>query len=398
MGEIDAQAEDFRAGARAWIEENFPRSLAFKNPVPYQNDAPYAEADPDFRLWRDRLAEKRWGAPGWPVAFGGAGLDPASVRVINEEMTRIGAFSPMRMTGLTMLGPTLMEYGTPEQQAQHLPPIARGEVRWCQGFSEPDAGSDLAALQTKCIDMGDHWLVTGQKIWTSGANHADWCFALVRTDTARKQGGISFLLIDMKSPGIDTRPIVLISGSSHFCEMFLNDVKVPKENIVGAVNGGWSVAKRLLQFERDSLSEGRGEGPSLLPLAQEQVGVDDKGRIADPDLRTRLIRHEMRARAYTLTLNRKAAETKARGAGDGTVAVIKNLGSDVGQTRYELAVEILGDQGLGWEGEGYTPQELDATRQWLHSKAYSIYGGSYEIQNNIAAKRVLNLPDPAPAR
>jgi acyl-CoA dehydrogenase len=398
MAEGDAQEGEFRANVRAWMEENFPRSLAFKNPVPYQNDAPYAEADPDFRLWRARLAEKRWGAPGWPVEFGGAGLDAAGVKIINEEMARIGAFSPMRMTGLTMLGPTLMEYGTPEQQARHLPPIARGEVRWCQGFSEPGAGSDLAALQTKCIDMGDHWLVTGQKIWTSGANHAEWCFALVRTDTSRKQGGISFLLIDMNSPGIDTRPIVLISGSSHFCEMFLNDVKVPKENLVGRVNEGWGVAKRLLQFERDSLSEGRGEGPSLLPIARAQIGVDEGGLIANADLRTRLIQHEMRARAYTLTLQRKAAEAKAQGAGDGTVPVIKNLGSDVGQTRYELVVEILGDRGLGWEGEGYAAGELEATRQWLHSKAYSIYGGSYEIQNNIAAKRVLNLPDPAPAR
>jgi alkylation response protein AidB-like acyl-CoA dehydrogenase len=398
MAEGDAQSDDFRTKVRSWIEENFPRSLAFKNPVPYQNDAPYAEADPDFRLWRSRLAEKRWGAPGWPVEFGGAGLDDAKVRIIHEEMVRVGAFSPMRMTGLTMLGPTLMEFGTVEQQAQHLPPIARGEVRWCQGFSEPGAGSDLAALQTKCIDMGDHWLVTGQKIWTSGANHSEWCFALVRTDTSRKQGGISFLLIDMKSPGIETRPIVLISGSSHFCELFFNDVKVPKENIVGRVNEGWSVAKRLLQFERDSLSEGRGEGPSLLPMARAYVGVDKDGRLADPDLRARLIRHEMRARAYTLTQTRKAAEAKARGVGDGSVPIIKNLGSDVGQTRYDLVREILGDRGLGWEGEGYEPAELDSTRQWLHSRAYSIYGGSYEIQNNIAAKRVLNLPDPAPAR
>ena len=398
MSERDPQLESFRTDARAWIEASFPASLAFKNPVPYQNDAPYAEADPDFRLWRERLAEKRWGAPGWPVEYGGAGLDPAQVRIINEEMARAGAFSPMRMTGLTMLAPTLMEFGTPEQKAQYLAPIALGQVRWCQGFSEPGAGSDLAALQTRCVDMGDHWLVSGQKIWTSGANHADWCFALVRTDTSRKQAGISFLLIDMKSPGIETRPIVLISGSTHFCEMFLDDVKVPKENLVGRINEGWGVAKRLLQFERDSLSEGRGEGSSLLPFTEAHIGRDEAGRVADADLRARLIRHEMRAQAYTLTVRRKAAEGKAQGGADATVPVIKNLGSEVGQERFELMMEMLGEQGLGWEGEGYGSDELEATRQWLHSKAYSIYGGSYEIQSNIAAKRVLELPDSAPAR
>jgi len=398
MSERDPQLESFRANARAWIEANFPASLAFKNPVPYQNDAPYAEADPDFRLWRERLAERKWGAPGWPAEFGGAGLGAEQVRIINEEMSRIGAFSPMRMTGLTMLAPTLMEYGTPEQKARHLPPIARGEVRWCQGFSEPGAGSDLAALQTRCLDMGDHWLVSGQKIWTSGANHADWCFALVRTDTSRKQGGISFLLIDMTSPGIETRPIVLISGSSHFCEMFLDEVKVPKENIVGRVNEGWAVAKRLLQFERDSLAEGRSEAPSLLPLARAHVGTDESGRIADLDLRGRLIGHAMRAQAYSLTVRRKAAEGRVQGGADDTVPVIKNLGSEVGQERFELVMEILGNQGLGWDGEGYGADELEAARQWLHSKAYSIYGGSQEIQNNIAAKRVLGLPDSAAAR
>ncbi|TVV77290.1 acyl-CoA dehydrogenase family protein [Sphingomonas solaris] len=387
----------FRAEARAWLEANFPPSLAYRNPVPYQNDAAFAEADADWQVWRDRMAAQRWGAPGWPVVYGGAGLDAGDVRILAEEMARIGAFNPMKMTGYTMLGPTLLEYGTDAQKAAHLPGIAAGRVRWCQGFSEPGAGSDLASLQTRCTDEGDHWLVEGQKVWTSGANHADWCFALVRTDTSAKQRGISFLLIDMTTPGVETRPITLISGSSHFCEMFLNAVRVPKDNLVGRINEGWGIAKRLLQFERDSLSEGRGGGASLLPLARERLGVDAQGRIAEPDVRARLIRHAMRVQAYNLTRARIGAGIKAGIPGDAMVPVLKNLGSDVAQDRADLMLELLGEQGLGWTGQGYGETEIEAARQWLHSRAFSIYGGSYEIQNNIAAKRTLGLPD-APVR
>ena len=384
----------FRADARAWLAENFPPSLAFKNPIPYQNDAAFADGDADWRLWRVRMAGRCWGAPGWPQVYGGAALDGDDVRILAEEMTRIGAFNPMKMTGYTMLGPTLLQYGTEAQKAAHLPGIAAGRVRWCQGFSEPGAGSDLASLQTRCVDAGDHWLVDGQKVWTSGANHADWCFALVRTDTAAKQRGISFLLIDMTSPGVETRPITLISGSNHFCEMFLNGVQVPKDNLVGKVNEGWGIAKRLLQFERDSLSEGRGEGESLLPLARARIGVDAAGSIAEPDVRTRLVRHGMRAHAYNLTMARIGAGAKAGMSTDTMVPVLKNLGSDVAQERADLMLELLGEQGLGWAAPGYSEKEIEAARHWLHSRAFSIYGGSYEIQNNIAAKRTLALPDP----
>ncbi|AZI35316.1 putative acyl-CoA dehydrogenase [Caenibius tardaugens NBRC 16725] len=388
----------FRSEARTWLEANFTPSLAFKNPVPYQNDAAFAEADADWRLWRDRMAKQRWGAPGWPAIYGGAALEGGDVRILDEEMARIGAFNPMKMTGYTMLGPTLMEYGTDAQKARHLPGIATGQVRWCQGFSEPGAGSDLASLQTRCRDAGDHWVVDGQKVWTSGANHADWCFALVRTDAAAKQRGISFLLFDMRSPGVETRPITLISGSTHFCEMFLNAVKVPKDNIVGRVNEGWGIAKRLLQFERDSLSQGRGEGASLLPLAQARIGVDEAGRIAEPDVRARLIRHNMRAQAYNLTIARIGMEAKSGISTDSMIPVLKNLGSDIAQERADLMRELLGEQGVGWSSPGYSEEEIAATRHWLHSRAFSIYGGSYEIQNNIAAKRTLALPEPQQPR
>ncbi len=389
-----SQDQAFAATAAHWLAENFPPSLAYKNPYPYINDADAAAADPDFRLWLRRVVAKGWGAPSWPVEYGGGGLTPVQDQILAREMVRIGAFNPNRSYGQMMLGPTLLEYASEQQKARFLPPIARAEVRWCQGFSEPGAGSDLASLQTRCVTDGDAWRVNGQKIWTSNAHQADWCFCLVRTDTSRKQGGISFLLIDMRSPGIEVRPIVLISGTRHFCEVFLTDVRVPKENLVGELNRGWEIAKRLLQYERDSLAGNRAELPGLAEMAKEHLGVDAQGRICDPCLRQRLILNAMRAEAYVQTFRRAAVET--RGGGVSTaVSVLKNLGAALSQERAELAADILGNQGLGWAGEDFTGEQLEATRAWLHSRAYSIYGGSQEIQNNIVAKRVLGLPDPA---
>ncbi len=388
----DIMASGFREEAAGWLAANFPPALAFKNPQPYLTDGGYADADADFCLWLRRIADKGWGAVTWPVIYGGAGLTVAHERIIGEEMARIGAFNPNRSYGMMMLGPTLLEFASEEQKLRFLPPIARGEARWCQGFSEPGAGSDLASLQTKCVDQGDHWLVNGQKIWTSGANHAHWCFCLVRTDTTRKQGGISFLLIDMATPGVEARPITLISGTTHFCEVFLTDVKVPKENMVGALNGGWTVGKRLLQFERDSLAGNRAEATPLTELARHYVGTDGQGRIANSDLRARLIRNGIRAQAYSHTVRRAGAETKA-GLKTIAVSALKNLGAEVSQERADLIVEIMGNAGLGWEGQGFTAEEIEATRAWLHSRAFSIYGGSHEIQNNITAKQTLGLLD-----
>ncbi len=388
----DPALDAFRADAAAWIKANFPPSLADKNPQRFLTDGAYADADADFQLWLQRVVAKGWGAPTWPVEYGGAGMSAAQAGIIAEEYARAGAFNPNRSYGEMMLGPTLLEYGDEVQKRRFIPPIAHGEVRWCQGFSEPGAGSDLASLQTKCIDGGDHWIVTGQKIWTSGANHADWCFCLVRTDTSAKHNGISFLLIDMHSEGVDARPIELISGSTHFCEVFFNDVKVPKDNMVGGLNQGWAIGKRLLQFERDSLANNRAEAISLLPLAKKYLGVDEKGRIADADLRQRVLNNDMRARAYAQTMRRTAQDLKSNEGVSAAVSVLKNLGSDISQERAELVVEILGNLGLGWAGEDYSSDEIEATRAWLHSKAFSIYGGSHEIQNNITAKRVLGLP------
>jgi alkylation response protein AidB-like acyl-CoA dehydrogenase len=401
-----ADLDAFRQEARGWLEANFPVSL--RDPE-VAVDAESADAPTgDAALWKQRMGEKGWGVPTWPAAYGGGGLSRAEATVLGEEMARIGARNPIGGMGVIMFGPTLLEYGTEEQKQRHIPPIVRGELRWCQGFSEPGAGSDLASLQTKAEDKGDHWLVNGQKIWTSGAHLADWCFCLTRTDPSKKHEGISFLLIDMTTPGVEPRPILLINGTTPFCETFFTDVAVAKENVVGPLNGGWTIAKRLLQHERQGISgantgggtppPGTLSGPPLTELATTYIGVGDDGRLADGDLRTRLTRHLMEERAFQLTGQRAAAETRSNQGPSAVSSVLKNVGSQVRQERAELAVEILGGQGLGWSGEAFSPDELAATRVWLRGKSGTIAGGSQEIQNNIISKRILGLPEVTQAR
>jgi acyl-CoA dehydrogenase len=384
--------DEFRLEARAWLAENFPPALAGVNGLIFQSDARAAAESADFQRWREAMADKGWGVPTWPKRFGGADLSEAQGKIIGEELAALGGFNPIRSFATMMLGPTLLEFGTEEQKAQHLPPISRHELRWCQGFSEPGAGSDLASLKTRCTDMGDHWLVDGQKIWTSGADQADWCFALVRTDTSVKQGGISFLLIDMKTPGVDPRPIVLISGSTHFCEVFFSDVKVPKGNMVGGLNQGWAVAKRLLQHERSNISTVRSDMAPLAQLAHRHAGTDGEGRIADADLRGRLVSNAMRQDAYARMLVHFAEEA-SNGGPSNRVSVSKNLWSTIAQDRAELAIEAMGYDGLAWSDQGYCAEEAEAMRAFLHARAFSIYGGSYEVQANITAKRSLGLPE-----
>jgi alkylation response protein AidB-like acyl-CoA dehydrogenase len=296
--------------------------------------------------------------------------------------------------GTSMFGPTLLEYGTEAQKKRHIPPIVRGELRWCQGYSEPGAGSDLASLQTKCEDAGDHWKINGQKIWTSGAQYADWCFCLVRTDTSKKHEGISFVLINMRQPGVETRPIKLIAGNSPFCETFFTDARAEKDDMVGPLNGGWTIGKRLLQHERSGQGGGRMmAGADVVSLAKRYIGLDDKGRIADADLRTRIAKHLIDARAHSLTLQRAAEEAKGNINPSATTSVMKNSGTWIGQEKAELTLEIMGSQGLGWEGEGFADDELQAVRTWLSGKATTIFGGSQEIQSNIVSKRILGLPE-----
>ena len=395
MADFGGDVTGFREEAREWIEANLPPRMRGQAEGMADTVMRGRNDDPDLDLWRRRLAEKGWGAPTWPKQYGGGGLDPADARVLAQELAKVGAPNPMAGMGTSMFGPTLLEYGTEDQKQRHIPPICRGEVRWCQGYSEPGAGSDLAALSTKCEDAGDHWVVNGQKIWTSGAQWADWCFCLVRTDTSRKHEGISFVLLDMHQPGVETRPIKLIAGSSPFCETFFTDARVEKTDMVGPLNGGWTIGKRLLQHERGGQGGGRmlGAGKALPDLAREYVGVDAHGRIADTDLRARVANHLMDARAHTLTMQRAAAEAKGNQNPSAVTSIMKNSSTRIGQEKAELTLEIMGAQGLGWEGDAFADDERAAVRGWLSGKAWTIFGGSAEIQNNIISKRILGLPD-----
>jgi alkylation response protein AidB-like acyl-CoA dehydrogenase len=394
--------ERFRSVARAWLEENFPKSLAGKGAALAGAEGALA-LSADAIVWRKRLGEKGWGTPTWPQELGGGGLTQAQAGVLQAETRRIGAFNIIQLVtglGVTMVGPTLLEYGTEDQKRRHIPPICHGDYCWCLGYSEPNAGSDLASLSTRAQDAGDHWIVTGQKIWTSGANHSDWCGALVRTDPkVKKHHGISFLLINMHQSSVQTRPIKLIAGASPFCEMYFNGARAEKDDLLGKLNDGWNVGKRLLQHERASqtggvdLTGGGIRSDSLPDIAKRYIGTDAQGSLADPDLRMRLAKHLMEAQAHALTLQRVLAESRGNPQVSDAASILKNVATTVAQTRAELLLEIMGYRGLGWEGDGFAADELAAARNWLASKAMSIYGGSFEIQNNIISKTILGLPE-----
>ncbi|MBI1328569.1 MAG: acyl-CoA dehydrogenase [Alphaproteobacteria bacterium] len=396
-----ADLEKFRSETRAWLQANCPASMRGDAPGITDDDGmvwggrKQVFKNPDAKLWLDRMAERGWTAPTWPKEYGGGGLSRDEAKVLQQEMAKLRCRPPLFSFGLWMLGPVLLEYANEEQKKEHLPKIVRGEIRWCQGYSEPGAGSDLAGLKTKCEDKGDHYLINGQKIWTSYADQADWIFCLVRTDTTKKHEGISFILFDMTSPGVEPRPIKLISGSSPFCETFFTDVKVPKKNLVGKLNGGWEIAKRLLQYERQNISSGGfggGSGVELEDVAKEYVGEDD-GKLADADLRARIAAHRMDARAFALTVRRVEEESKAMKGPSPAVSVIKYMAAKLNQDRTELLVEALGTQGLGWEGEGFDTAGIAAMRAMLRAKGNSIEGGTSEVNLNVVAKRVLGLMD-----
>jgi alkylation response protein AidB-like acyl-CoA dehydrogenase len=390
--------DDFRGELREWLEANCPPSMRTPmTPDEYPGGGRRAEfANPDTRLWLDRMAERGFTAPTWPTEYGGAGLDAPRHRVLMDELRRLNARPPLVGMGLSMIGPALLEFGNDEQKSEHLPSIARGDIWWCQGYSEPNAGSDLASLRTAAVEDGDDYIVNGQKIWTSGADKADWMFCLVRTDPkAPKHQGITFILFDMTTPGVTVKPILLISGLSPFCETFLEDVRVPKRNVVSEVGQGWTVAKRLLQYERTSIG-GIGGGQrttTLEELAAEYAGTDN-GRIADADLRMSILRHRMNDRAFALTV-RRAQETAAAGVAPGAESsMFKYYGTEQNKGRFELMLAAAGTRGLGWgRADPFSLAELDITRGWLRSKGNSIEGGTSEVQLNIIAKRVLGLPD-----
>ena len=389
---------EFRQDTRNWLEANCPERARGPGPIA-TGSTKVRIGDRDTRLWLDRMVEKGWTAPTWPVEYGGGGLSTDQYMVLIEEMRRINARAPLAGMGVSLIGPTLLEFGTEDQKRRHLPRIVRAEVAWCQGYSEPNAGSDLASLQTRAVDNGDHYVVNGSKIWTSGAQIADWIFVLVRTNPdVPKHEGISFVLMDMTQEGISVKPIRLISGESPFCQTFFDNAIAKKEDLVGELNKGWTVGKRLLQHERGSMASlvgggaTRDAGPSLEQEAKSYSGTLD-GKIADAKLRSRVVTANINGHAFQLTQRRTVEETEDGNTPGPQTSIFKMYGTELQQERSQLFVEMRGYDGIGWVGPEFSSRNIGDTRVWLAGRAASIYSGSNEIQRNIIAKRVLGLPD-----
>ncbi len=392
-----AALDAFRRETREWLEANCPPEM--RQPVADETDVCWGGRNWKFKneaqkVWLERMAERGWTVPEWPKAYGGGGLSKDEARVLREEMAALNCRSPLTSFGISMLGPALLKYGSEAQKQEHIPKIVRGEIRWCQGYSEPGAGSDLASLKTRAEDKGDHFLVNGSKIWTSYGDKADWIFCLVRTDfNVKKQAGISFLLFDMESPGISTSPIRLISGYSPFTQTFFDNVKVPKDNLVGELNKGWTIAKYLLTHERNMIGGmglGLRVGGSLTvsQLAVKNIGLA-AGRLAEGALRSEIARFEMDAQAFALTMRRVQAEAKAGNETGAMSSMLKYYGTELNKRRAELMMSVTGTESLKF---GDAPSEGDLAPIWLRTKANSIEGGTSEIQLNIIAKNVLRLP------
>lgn len=388
----------FREETRSWLETNCPKEM--RNLSFHWEDAHEIYSTAEAETWREKMAKKGWIAPTWPTEYGGGGLNREQAQILSQEMSRIKATAASSGMGLAMIGPTLLEFGTEEQKQRHLPKICNGTVHWCQGYSEPGAGSDLASLQTRAVLEGDHFVINGQKVWTSGAQYADWMFALVRTDPdAAKHDGISFVLLDMHQDGITIKPIQLISGSSPFCETFLDDAIARRDDLVGELNKGWTVGKRLLQYERSGIGGLSGGGRQkkktmheLAIVAKKYTG-ESNGKVADKDAREKVLSHTMTEKAFQLTAQRVMQESQSGKTPGATTSIFKLVGSNLARNGAELKSELMGIDGLGWEGKGFEEQELNATRSWLSARAVTIYGGTNEVQMNIIGKRVLGLPE-----
>jgi len=392
--------ENFRTQVSQWLAEHCPDSARGKGEI-VTIGSKRPMKDPSLLQWRHSLGAKGWTVPTWPKEYGGGGLDNDEAGVLYEELARINAKLPMHGMGVSMIGPTLLEYGTEEQKKLHIPGIASGDVSWCQGYSEPGAGSDLASLRTKAEDKGDFFEVNGQKIWTSGAQFADWIFALVRTDfDVPKHEGISFVLMDMSQAGVSIKPIKLISGSSPFCETFFDNAIAKKTDLVGQLNRGWTVGKRLLQHERSGQG-GLGQAgarrvvpePKLAEVAKQYVGVDSTGKIADSQARREVTQFAMDRASFKLTQKRAREENESGQTMGEATSIFKLVGASWSRDTSDLLCKLRGSQGYGWEGEGFDKKEIESTRDFLSARAHTIYGGTNEVQLNIIAKRVLGLPE-----
>ena len=389
-----SEHEKFRKSCRTWLEKNCPQDMR----TAAKSDEDICWGGRNFRFknktqkkWMERMVAKGWTVPTWPKEYGGGGLSKAEAKILDQEMRRIKARPALQSFGIWMLGPALLKFGNDAQKKEHLTKIARGEIRWCQGYSEPGAGSDLAALATKCEDKGDHFLVNGQKVWTSYADKSDWIFCLVRTDPkASKHNGISFVLFDMESPGVEARPIKLISGKSPFCETFFENVKVRKDNLIGELNKGWTIAKYLLTHEREMIGAlGRDTRPTSEIIAGT-LGLEN-GKLADPMLRAKVAEVEIDEWAFKMTMGRKLAEAKAGASLGADSSMLKYYGTELNKRRFELMMDGAGHEGLEWQGENSNDGEL--ARGWLRTKGNSIEGGTSEVQLNIISKHILKLPN-----
>ena len=400
MSDTAAQLETFRSETRIWLEANCPAEM--REPVRDEDDIYWGGRNAKFKSdaqksWFEACVAKGYTVPAWPKAYGGAGLDAPKAKILREEMSRIGARPPLSSFGIWMLGPALLHFGTEGQKQRFLNEIARGEIRWCQGYSEPGSGSDLVSMQTYGEDKGDHWVVNGQKIWTSYADEADWIFCLVRTDKSNKYKGITFMLFDMAGGGVTTKPILLISGNSPFCETFMDDVKVPKsygEDVpafVGEVNRGWDVAKYLLGHEREMISgAGGGDRNAAIGSAMQRRAAEEGGAL-DPVLRAEMAQFDVDALAYAAMGEKFLDEIKVGKAHPAQPNMMKYVGTELNKRRHELMMSAGGSTALEWNSEetkgGKQP------RDWLRTKANSIEGGTSEVMLNVISKRILELPD-----
>lgn len=385
----------FRAEVREWIERCVPAALkGLRQGIVQAPELSQEEKRPLI----EALEKKGWLAPLWPKEYGGAGFDLAQSIIFNEECGEAGVHIH-RSNGINMLGPILIRYGTAEQQKQFLEPIKRNEMVWAQGYSEPQAGSDLAGLQVSAEVGDEHFIVNGQKIWTSRAHIADWIFMLVRTDAnaKRKQDGISFILADMKTSGIEARPIITMDGFHHFNEVFFDNVKVPRENLVGELNEGWNVAKALLGHERFNHYS---SDPIVLSKAIENLkstareAADGEGVIWDkPNLRRKVVEMDMDVDCLRYTRFRALTKMQRGEAPGPETMLFKLFGSVLNQRIVALEQEVAGPMGVVWDDSTHGDGEGHLGRHGTNIRAATIRGGTTEVQLNIISKRVLGLAD-----
>ncbi len=387
----------FRDEVRAFLDEKLPKDIASK----VKNSQHLGKED--TIRWQKILNEKGWMAMHWPTEHGGTGWSPIQKHIFEEECAEYGAPTVLPF-GVNMVAPVLIKFGTDEQKQKYLPPILSSDVWWCQGYSEPGAGSDLAGLKTKAVREGDHYVVNGQKTWTTLGQHADWIFCLVRTDpNAKKQEGISFLLIDMQTPGITVRPLITLDGEHEVNEVFFDDVKVPVENLVGEENKGWTCAKYLLTFERTGIA-GVGQSKAALKHLKKvarKVQQNGKPLIEDPLFRNRLADVEMELMALEMTNLRTVAAAQAGGVPGAESSFLKIMGTELRQEITDLFRRAAGPYAqpflpetfdADYDGEMVGPDFANSvSTKYFNMRKLSIFGGSNEIQKNIIAKMILGL-------